>query len=520
MCATIAHMETVENLHAKTPEEIQALFQKLQRTIAEQHQTIESLRYQLNNALRHRYGKKSEKDNPNQPSLFDEITLPDNVEELIKAETEITVASHQRKKPGRKPIASDLPRIQQVYDIPESEKTCDCGCHLTKIGEEITEQLDFIPAKAQVIQHVRYKYACKTCEETIKTAKGPKQPIPKSIASPGLLAHIAVSKFCDHLPLYRMEGILQRMGVDIARNTLSHWMIKISELFLPLYKLLQYNIITYDIAYADETPVQVLKEPDRPAESKSYMWVFIGGSPEKRSIIYHYDISRSHAVPLQILDDFKGWLHCDGHSAYDTYAKVNLAVMLLGCWMHCRRKFHDVAKSIKTEGLAHKAIKKIAKLYRIEDEIKQKCTSPQAVYEYRQEYSKPLLKEFKQWLDDNIHHVRPKSPLGDAFGYALNQWEKLTCYVNDGRLEMDNGESERKIKPFVIGRKNWLFCNSVAGAKAAEIIYSLIETAKYHNVEPYSYLRYVLTRLPNITTESELEMLLPFNIDRTLLIIS
>jgi transposase len=333
------------------------------------------------------------------------------------------------------------------------------------------------------------------------------------------LAHIAVSKFCDYLPLYRMEGILQRMGVDIARNTLSHWMIKISELLLPIYKLLQHNIITYDISFADETPVQVLKEPDRPPESKSYMWVFIGGTPEKHSIIYHYNVSRGHAVPLSILEDFKGWLHCDGHSAYDTYAKVNPAAILLGCWMHARRRFYDITKTIKTEGLAHKAVKRIAKLYRIEDEIKQKCTSPQAVYEYRQQHAKPLINEFKQWLDDNVHHVRPKSPLGDAFGYALNQWHKLTRYLDDGRLEMDNGESERKIKPFVMGRKAWLFCDSVAGAKAAEIIYSVIETAKHHKVEPYSYLRYVLTHLPNITTESELEALLPFNIDRTLLTI-
>jgi transposase len=520
-------MEAIDDLHAKTPEEIHSLFLQFQKqllekdkVLAQRDQTIESLRYQLNNALRHRFGKKSEKGNPNQQSLFDEVTQPDNTEEITQAEKEITVGPYQRKKAGRKPITPDLPRVQEIHDIPESEKICACGCTLTKIDEEITEQLDFIPARAQVIQHVHCKYACKACEETIKTAKGPKHPIPRSIASPGLLAHIAVSKYCDHLPLYRMEGILQRMGVDIARNTLSHWMIKVSELLLPIYKLLHYNIVTYDIGYADETPVQVLKEPNRAAESKSYMWVFIGGPPEKRSIIYHYNISRSHTVPLQILDDFKGWLHCDGHSAYDTYAKVNPAVILLGCWMHCRRKFYDVAKSIKTEGLAHKAVKKIAKLYRIEDEIKQKCLSPQAVYEYRQQHAKPLLIEFKQWLDDNVHHIRPKSPLGDAFGYALNQWDKLTRYLKDGRLEMDNGESERKIKPFVMGRKAWLFCDSVAGAKAAEIIYSVIETVKYHKLEPYSYLRYVLTRLPYITTENELEALLPFKIDRTLLTIS
>jgi transposase len=519
-------MNALENLHNKTPEELAEIVRQLHgalnardKTIHECHQVIESLRHQLNNALRHRFGRKSEKDNPNQPSLFDEITIPNNPEEVAQADSEITVAAHQRKKPGRKPIPQDLPRVQQIHDLAEAEKICACGCALTKIGDETTEQLDFIPARVQVIQHVRYKYACKACEETIKTAKGPKHPIPKSIASPGLLAHIAVSKFCDHLPLYRQESILQRMGVDIARNTLSHWMIKISELLLPLYKLLQHTLTLYDIAYADETPVQVLKEGDRPPESQSYMWCFIGGPPEKRSIIYHYDVSRAHAVIVQMLEDYQGWLHCDGFSAYDTFAKAISGITLLGCWMHCRRKFYNVAKSIKTEGLAHKAVKKIAKLYRIEEELKLRNASAEEVYQYRQQYSKPLLNEFKQWLDDNSIHIRPKSPLGDAFGYALNQWRKLKRYIDDGRLEMDNGLSERKIKPFVIGRKNWLFCDSVAGAQAAEIIYSIIETAKHHKVEPYSYLRYVLTQLPNISTEKELDALLPFNIDLSLLTI-
>ncbi len=524
-------MEALEHLITKAPEEIQSLVQKLKKEIAERDkiinqrdkaisdrdQTIESLRHQLNNALRHRFGRKSEKSDINQPSLFDEVIEPENKDEIIKADEEITVASHKRKKSGRGPISADLPRVQKIYDMPESEKNCACGCTLTKIGEETTEQLDFIPAKVQVIQHVRYKYACKACEETIKTAKGPKHPIPKSIASPGLLAHVITSKFCDHLPLYRLENIFQRMSVDIARNTLSHWVIKVSELLLPLHKLLQHAIITYDIAYSDETIVQVLKEIDRPPEAKSYMWCFIGGPPEKRSVIYHYEPSRAHGVIVQILDDFKGWLHCDGHSAYDTYARVKPGITLLGCWMHCRRKFYNVAKTIKTEGLAHKAVKMIAKLYQIEEELKQRAATPPEIYHHRQQFSKPLLLKFKTWLDDNSLHIRPSSPLGDAFGYSLNQWDKLIRYVDDGRLEMDNGRSERAIKPFVIGRKNWMFCDSIAGARAAEILYSIIETAKAHQIEPYSYLRYVLTHIPNVTTEKELEALLPFNIDRTLL---
>jgi hypothetical protein len=309
------------------------------------------------------------------------------------------------------------------------------------------------------------------------------------------------------------------MGVEIARNTLSHWMIKVSELCLPLYKLLQHNIATYDVAYSDETTVQVLHEEDRLPESKSFMWCFIGGPPDKKCGFYHYDPGRSHGILLEMLEGFTGYLHCDGYSAYDTFAKVTSGVSLVGCWMHCRRKFFEVAKTLKSEGLAHKAVTMIAKLYKIEADLKAKNALYDEIYQCRQQFSKPLLNKFKAWLDENSVRIRPKSPLGDAFGYALNQWDKLIRYLDDGRLEIDNGRTERAIKPFVIGRKNWLFCDSIAGAKAAEILFSIIETAKLHRLEPYSYLRYILTHLPYVNTEKEVEELLPYHIDRSLLVI-
>ncbi len=511
-------MEATDDLQQKSPEELQKIILQMRSELAQtkqelasKHQVIEKLRHQLNNALRQRYGRKSEK-NPDQLSLFDEIKTPDNIEEIEEAEEEISVAGHKRKKAGRKGLSKDLPRIQCIHDLSDEEKICGCGHQMVKIGEEISEQLDIIPAKTQVIQHIKLKYACKPCQGNVKQAKAPKHPIPQSVASPGLLAHIAVSKFCDHLPLYRQESILQRMGVEIARNTLSLWMIRIAELFRPLYKLLHDNLVTYDIAYADETRTQVLKEDGRPAEAQSYMWCFIGGPPDKRSIIYHYNQSRAHTVILDMLDGFSGALHCDGYGGYDTYARVTENIKLIACWMHCRRKFYEVAKSSKKKGLADKSVKKIAKLYRIEKEMKEQHLTADDVYQYRQEHAKPLLEEFKLWLDENSKKAPPQSPLGQAFTYALNQWDKLIRYVDDGRLEMDNGLSERQIKPFVIGRKNWLFYNSVAGVKAAEVIYSIIESAKANNLEPYTYLRSLLTHLPNITTEKELEALLPYNI--------
>lgn len=499
-------MQTMPDLQNKTPEELLEIIKSL-------HSENANLRHQLNQALRQRFGRKSEKLDDNQLSIFDEIKAPENKHEIEKTEAVIRVAGHtRRRKTGKKPLPQDLPRIQHVHDLPEAEKTCDCGCALTHIGEVVTEQLDIIPAKVQVIQHVRRKYACKACEETIKTAKAPKQPIPKSIASPGLLAHVAVSKFCDHLPLYRQEKILQRMKVDIARNTLSHWMIKVGDLFRPLYKYLIYHMTQYDIAYADETRVQVLKEDGRPAEAQSFMWCFIGGPPDKRGVVYHYNPGRAHTVILELLEDFKGYLHCDGYGAYDTYARVAPSITLVACWMHARRKFYEVAQSSKTEGLAHAALAKISALYKLEKEAKESALDPNAIYQMRQQNAKPILDDFKIWLDENSLCVPPKSPLGQAIGYALNQWQKLIQYLKDGRLEIDNGLTERQIKPFVIGRKNWMFYQSIAGVRAAEVIYSIIETAKLNGLEPYSYLRHLLTHMPSITTELELEKLLPFNL--------
>ena len=501
----------------KLLKEKEKLLAEKEKELALLYEENQKLRYRLNQLLQDKFGAKSEKDKNPEEEAFDEVTLPDNVEEIELAEKEISVAAHTRKV-GRKPLPKHLPRIQQIYDLTEAEKLCACGYSLTKIGEEISEQFDIIPAKAQVIQHVKYKYACKHCEETIKTALGPKSPIPKSIASPGLLAHIAVSKFKDHLPLYRQENIFRRMGVDIARNTSSLWMIKAAEVLKPLYKLGHDIIINYDIAYADETRVQVLKEPGRKAEDKSYMWCFIGGSPEQRFVLYHYNVSRAHTVIEDILEGFSGYLHCDGFGGYDAYALDHPAT-LLGCWMHCRRGFFEVTRHTKSKGLADVAVKQIAKLYRIEEEMKNKKFNFKERYDYRQQHSQPLLLEFKSFLDDNFNKVLPKSPLGKAFIYAVNQWPKLMIFLKDGRLEMDNGLSERKIKPFVMGRKAWLFCNSIAGVRGAEILFSLIGTCDLHGIEPYAYLKCVLTEIPYAKTMAELERLLPFNIEPQKLVI-
>jgi len=511
-------MKIHANYNNKTKEELLHILVKQETQIdslAKQIQILEE--YVLAHKLR-QFANKSEKFSRDQISLFDEAQLPKNPENIITAEEEIQVASHNRTKSGRRPLPKELPRVQRVYDLAEHEKICQCGCALTHITDEKSEQLEIIQPKIYVIEHIKKKYACKSCEETIKTATMPPLPIPRSIAASGLLSHVLISKFQDHLPLFRQEQILKRVGVDIPRSTLSLWTIKSAALFTPLLKLIHDNIINYDVAYGDETTIQVIKEPSKGITSKKYMWVFSGGPPDKFAFYYQYHPSRSHEVPLSFFADFKGYLHCDGFTAYDTLASVNKNITLVGCLYHARRKFAEVIKITKSkEGVAVDVVKYIAKLATIEEEIKNKV--PGEKYQLRNEKAKPMLDELKGYLISNQPSVPPKSLLGQAISYTLNQFPKLISYLKDERLENNNNRSERAIKPFVIGRKGWLFAHSVEGAHAAATIFSLIETCKYHQVEPYDYFRYVLNKIPLCTTLDELEALLPYNINQKLLTI-
>jgi transposase len=532
-------METIINYQEKSKEELIQLLQfsnnfientelkfsteldEKNKTIQQQNLTIQQLLEALRLNRYRLYGAKSEKHNPNQLELdfgiFNEATLPENAPEIIAADEEITIAAYTRKKTvGRKPLPQELPRKQVIYDLSDAEKQCECGHELTRIGEVKTEQLDIVPAKIYVIEHIEKKYACKHCEECVRQAKKPLQPIPKSIASAGLLAHVLTSKFLYHLPLYRQEQQFQRMGVDLARNTLSLWVIRAAALLEPLEKLMLDEIINYDIAYSDESRVQVLKEAGREAQSLSWMWQFCGGATNKFSMIYRYDISRSHEVPLKFFEDFAGFLHCDGHSAYDALAKKNNKIKLSGCLYHARRKFVEANKGNKTKsGVAYQVLDLIQKLAKLEEIIKP--LPPDEIKLRRMEKAKPILNKLHALLKEKQPKVPPKSLLGEAIFYMLNQWDKLRVYLEDGRIENNNNRTERGFKAFATGRKNWMFCDSVEGAIAAARIYSFIETCKYHNLDPYYWLAYVLRELPACKTLEELESLLPYNIDKQLL---
>jgi transposase len=503
-------METkIENLPKDTPS-----LQKMVIELLQEKKNLECkneyLHHQLIKALQHRYGQKSEKASGQiELPLFDEAHAEESEAlESEKADEEITIASYQRKKSGRRPLSKDLPREQIIHDLPESQKICPCGHQLHKIGEEKSEQLEIIPAKIKVLEHVRFKYACRGCEDGVKIAPLPPQPIPKSIAGPGLLAHVLVSKFEDHLPLYRQEHMWQRLGVDIPRATLCNWVLKCGELLSPLTNLLKDYIISSNYVHADETPVQVLKEDGKLATSKSYLWVYMTGPPEKPMIFYEYQPTRSGKVPTDFLGSFKGYLQVDGYPGYNTL-RSREDVTVLGCWAHVRRKFVEIVKTTKESGKAQIAVNFIAKLYAVEKKAQHENFEPDKVVELRKEKSKPVLERFKEWLDDLAVRVPPKSALGLAMAYTLTHWGSFNVYLCNGNLNIDNNPCENKIRPFALGRKNWLFMGNARGANAAATIFSLIETAKANGLEAYYYLRHVLTKIPSCETEEQLRALLP-----------
>lgn len=493
--------------------DLQGLYDKETGILLEQ---IRHLRGQL-------FGRKSEKLPSNmdatQMFLFD---MPEPADiEPAEPEDEIHVLPHTRKKRGRKPLPENLPRIEVIHDIPTEEKTCKCGYELSRIGEDVSEQLDIIPAKIQVIRHIRPKYACRHCEgveddgSTVKIAPVHLQIIPKSIASPGLLAHVITGKFVDALPFYRQEKQFIRLGVELNRSSMCNWAMKAAEACLPLYNLFQDAILSGASINIDETTVQVLREPGRSPTNKSYMWIFRRDDPEKPVLIYQYHPTRSGNVALEFLRDYHGSVQTDGYSGYN-FLDSDPNIRHIGCWAHARRKFMDVCKTqgkSRKTGSADVALNYIRKLYRIEKDAAKSNLSYEEIFQLRQEKAAPILDEFRQWLFKRSLQTPPKGLLGKAISYTLRQWIRLIGYLEDGRLSPDNNAAENAIRPFVIGRKNWLFSGTPEGAEASAILYSLIETAKANQVEPYSYLRHIFEKLPASSSLEELELLLPWNID-------
>lgn len=485
---------------------------QLRAELVDARQKYAQLQEQLRHLIHQRFGARSEKIPSEQLGLFDEAERDaDGGSE--PAAPVIEVSGHQRQRRGRRRLPPSLPRVEIVYDLDEADKHCSHdGQTLSVIGREITEQLDIIPAKIQVIRHVRLKYACRQCEQGVHIAPRPALPIPKSLASAGLLAFVAVSKYADALPLYRQQQIFDRLGLAMPRATLANWMIQAGTLVQPLINLLRDRLLEGAIIQMDETTVQVLNEPGRPATSTSYMWVQRGGPPDQPILLFDYDSSRSGSVPIRLLEGFRGYLQTDG---YDGYQAVIQAQNLIGvgCFAHARRKFHDAFKAQPQpdpDSLAGQALARIRALYRIEKTIKN--ATPDERYRVRQAQSLPLLDQLRDWLDQARPQVPPGSLIGKALHYLHEQWPRLIRYCLDGRLDIDNNACERTIRPFVTGRKNWLFSDTVRGANASANLYSLVETAKANGLEPYYYLRYIFTELPKADSGQALEALLPQNL--------
>lgn len=472
------------------------------------------------------FGRKSEKyvmpGDQEQMPLFNEIESAQ--EEASVEEKVVTVPEHMRKKGGRKPIPDDLPCTDVIFDIPEEEKICGCGKKLKLIGQEVTKKLDIIPQKIKVIKEIRLKYAqdcecVETGEPTVKIAPLPPALIEKSIVTPGLASYIITSKFCDALPLYRQEKIFLRHGIEISRAKMCGWLIKISGTLAPLLKYMKEALLSGKLLNIDETRIQVLGEPKKENTTQSYMWCYKGGQSDKPVIIFKYQSTRSGEVCKEYIQNYSGYVQTDDYAGYNFIDADEKMIHIL-CWAHVRRKFDEVIKAaekgsgkIKT-GNAGKALSYIKKIYNIEKDCKEKELTAEQIKNERQERSVPILKEFKAWLDEINVTVVPKSLLGQAVNYNLSNWEKLIKYTENGHVTIDNNGVENAIRPFVIGRKNWLFSGAPQGADASALFYSLVETAKVNNFEPYHYIRYVLEKTLTIKDESEFRNLLPQKINR------
>ncbi|WP_339084305.1 IS66 family transposase [Teredinibacter turnerae] len=471
---------------------------------------IAALNEKIQLLLKQRFGASSEKSSPDQLGLFNEA---EDVlaEDVAEAEPEATpVKGHTRTRKPRVSIPDHFPREEIIHDIPESEKVCPHdGSTLKNIGSDDHEQLDIVPATIKVIRHKRLKYACPCCEGHIVTAAKPKQPIEKSIASPGLLAFIAVQKYGDALPLYRQSEMFKRIGIELDRTNMANWMVTCGELVQSLINLLIEHLHKQTYLHLDETPLQVLDEPGKTAQSKSYMWV-MAHDGEQPACIFHYADSRGQQIPLNLLSAENTAIMVDGYEGYQK-ACDDYGITRLGCWAHARRKFkeaQDLQKKGKT-GKADQALAFIRRLYAIEKRIKDK--PPDKRFAIRHKEAAPVLKKLKDWMEKSLNTVPPKTAIGKALVYLNNQWGRLVAYLEDGRYPMDNNAAERAIRPFTIGRKNWLFSKSQAGAKASANLYSLIETAKANKLNIYDYLTHVFKELPNAQSIEDIEALLPWN---------
>ena len=506
------------NNTAKTIEELENKCAFLEQENAELTAKLNWFEEQYRLSQQKRFGRSSEQTNPEQLQIFNEAES-DAKSELPEPTMEEITYKRRKKQGQRKLQLENLPVETIEYRLSEEEQICPCFVEsLHEMSTEVRQEIKVIPAKVSVVKHVRYVYACRNCERKdiktpIKIAPMPSPVIPGSLVSSSAMAHIMTQKYVEGMPLYRQEKSLSRLGIELSRQTLANWMIQGSERWLrPLYERMHEHLIQKDVLYADETTLQVLREPGRSAESTSYMWLYRTGREDSPIVLYDYQTTRASKHPRRFLSGFKGYLHVDGYAGYNGLSNITL----VGCFAHARRKFDEALKALPADKrnapvAAKEGLDFCNQLFAIERQIHD--NTPEERYRIRLERSRPVMEAFLAWLKIQTPRVLPKSAFGQAIAYCRNQWDKLEAFLLDGRLEIDNNRSERSIKPFVIGRKNWLFTNTPKGAKASATIYSIVESAKENGLIPFNYLQYLFEKLPNIDIQDNtaLDELLPWS---------
>lgn len=482
---------------------------------------LQFLEEQFRLAQKRRFGPSSERTVPGQlQMIFNEIEAeakPEEPEPKLQ-----TIGTYKRKKTRRKRSVTleGLPTEQIHYTLPEEAQVCpQCTNQLHEMSTQTSAELQVIPAQLKVIEHVQHIYACRHCEHSevrtpIVTAPMPQRPISGSYASPSAIAYVVEQKYVQGVPLHRQEQQLARLGVNLSRQTLANWVLLATERHLvELYDHLRRRLLEQEVLHADETTVQVLQEPGRAAQTPSYMWLFRSGRDGPPIVLFDYRPTRAGKHPAEFLSGFSGYLHVDGYAGYGGIPNVTL----VGCWAHARRGFDEALKAVSASERSNGTtasevgLTYCNRLFEIERSLKDLESDDRK--SARLSKSLPVLTEFRAWLESQAEVMLPKSAFGKAVTYCLNQWEKLQAFLLDGRLEIDNNRAERSIKPFVIGRKNWLFANTPRGARASAILYSIVETAKENGLKPFEYVTYLLRKLPNIdaTDPSALDTLLPWS---------
>jgi transposase len=483
---------------------------------------IEHLKLVIEKYRRMIFGRKSEKLTGQLEQLefrLEELETAQAAEEAAQATTEATPPSStqatkkSRPRPARKPLPEHLPR-EVVTHLPAHDCCPDCGGALRKFGEDVSEQLERIPATYKVIRHVRPKFACAGCERVVE-APAPARPIERGLPGPGLLAHVLVSKYADHQPLYRQSDIYAREGIDLDRSTLAGWVGAASELLTPLVEEIRKHVVAGSKIHADDTPVPVLA-PGNGKTKTGRLWTYVrddrpAGYSTAPAVWFTYSEDRKGEHPRQHLKDFKGALQADAYAGFH-HIYGDGAIYEVSCWAHSRRKFHDLhvahASPTTTEAIA-----RIGALYAIEEEIRGKPAELRC--SIRQARARPLLDDLRHWMEKTLRSLSAKSETAAAIRYALSRWRALTRYVDDGLLEIDNNAAERSLRSVVMGRKNYLFMGSDSGGERAASLYSLIGTAKLNGLDPAFYLRTVLATIAEHPI-NRIQELLPWNVAASL----